>query len=297
MMQINCEKTSIVLKLKTSYIILELFMINALGHFFVSIFGTHSGIATVIISMFPLIELKGGIPVGMSADFWGEHALNGTQSFLLAMLGSCLIVPIIALIFKPIVNWLKRTKLFRKIGHMIDEKVKNHSTSINEKTKDEKSATKKIWAKALFVFGFVTVPLPLTGVWTGTCVAVAIGLNFWQTCLSCILGNMVAGLIIVTVCAVFPQFTTILFIIFLVFILAVIVWSIIRRLVNKSRAKENLMQNMNDDSNQDNSLNNIETKERIVIDERDIKVTHVDVENSKNSNKDNISDKNENKED
>lgn len=274
-------------------------MINALGHFFVSIFGTHSGIATVIISMFPLIELKGGIPVGMSTDFWGEYALNGTQSFLLAMLGSCLVVPIVALIFKPIVNWLKRTKLFRKIGHMIDEKVKNHSTSINEKTKDEKSATKKIWAKALFVFGFVAVPLPLTGVWTGTCVAVAIGLNFWQTVLSCVLGNMVAGLIIVTVCAVFPQFTTILFAIFLVFILAVIVWSIVKRFINKSKEKDNSAQNnqtIDGPSNQSVNSNGVETKERIVIDSKDIKVTHVDKEN-KTSIENNVSENIEKKED
>ncbi len=269
-------------------------MINALGHFFVSIFGTHSGMATVIISMFPLIELKGGIPVGMSTDFWGEHALNGTQSFLLAMLGSCLVVPIIALIFKPIVNWLKRTKLFRKIGHMIDEKVKNHSTSINEKTKDEKSATKKIWAKALFVFGFVAVPLPLTGVWTGTCVAVAIGLNFWQTVLSCVLGNMVAGLVIVTVCAVFPQFTTILFIIFLVFILAVIIWSIVKRFINKSKGKNNSAPNtqtIDITNNKDNKSDGVETKERIVIDSKDIKVTHVDKEN-KISIENNVSENN-----
>ena len=52
--------------------------------------------------------------------------------------------------------------------------------------------------------------------------AVAIGLKFWQTVLSVVLGNMVAGLIIATVCAVFPEFTTILFIIFLVFILFMI---------------------------------------------------------------------------
>lgn len=212
-------------------------MIDVLGKFFVGIFGKQSWIATIIISMFPLVELKGGIPVGMSVDFWGENALNGTQSFLLAMLGSCLVVPIIALIFKPIVNWLKRTKLFRKIGQLIDEKVKSNSESINQKTKDEKSQTKKTWLKALFIFGFVAVPLPLTGVWTGTCVAVAIGLNFWQTVLSCVLGNMVAGLIIVTVCAVFPQFTTVLFLIILAIIVLLVLWTIIK-LILKNRKKK-----------------------------------------------------------
>ena len=213
-------------------------MIEFLGGIFSGLFGTHSAIATVIISMFPLIELKGGIPVGMSVDFWGNYSLSGTEAFLFALLGSCLVVPIIALIFKPIISWLKKTKLFRRIGNMLDQKVKNHSENINKKTNSENSSTKKTWLKALFIFGFVAVPLPLTGVWTGTCVAVAIGLKFWQTVLSVVLGNIVAGLIITTVCAAFPEFTTILFIIFLVIILCMVVWTIIKNFLRKKKQKD-----------------------------------------------------------
>ena len=212
-------------------------MIEFLGGIFSGLFGTHSAIATVIISMFPLIELKGGIPVGMSVDFWGNYALSGTEAFLFALLGSCLVVPIIALIFKPIISWLKKTKLFRRLGNMLDQKVKNHSENINKKTNSENSSTKKTWLKELFIFGFVAVPLPLTGVWTGTCVAVAIGLKFWQTVLSVVLGNIVAGLIITTVCAAFPEFTTILFIIFLVIILCMVVWTIIKNFLMKRKQK------------------------------------------------------------
>lgn len=211
-------------------------MIEFLGGIFSGLFGTHSDLATVIISMFPLIELKGGIPVGMSVDFWGNYALSGTEAFLYALLGSCLVVPIIALIFKPIISWLKKTKLFRRLGNMLDQKVRNHSENINKKT-NESSSTKKTWLKALFIFGFVAVPLPLTGVWTGTCVAVAIGLKFWQTVLSVVLGNIVAGLIITTVCAVFPEFTTILFMVFLVIIVCMIVWTIIKNLLKKRKQK------------------------------------------------------------
>ena len=213
-------------------------MVDFLGKIFASIFGTHSSIATVIISMFPLIELKGGIPVGMSQDFWGEYALGAMNAFWLAMLGSCIVVPIVALIFKPILNWLKRTRLFRKLGELIDEKVKKHSESIDAKVQKEETSVKKTWLKAILVFLFVAVPLPLTGVWTGTCVAVAIGLNFWQTCLSCILGNVVAGLIIMFVCSVFPQFTTIIFIIFLAIILCLVLYAIIKLIINKKKNNE-----------------------------------------------------------
>ena len=212
-------------------------MVEFLGGIFASIFGSHSIIATIIISMFPLIELKGGIPVGMSQDFWGVNALNGTQAFLYALLGSCLVVPIIALVFTPILNWLKKTKLFRKLGEMIDKKVKKHSESIEAKTDTEKSNTKKVWIKILLIFAFVAVPLPLTGVWTGTCVAVAIGLKFWQICLTVILGNIVAGLIIVFVCSIFPQFTTVLFLIVLAIIALLIVFTIVKYIISSKKAK------------------------------------------------------------
>lgn len=227
-------------------------MAEILGRFFASIFGTHSGIATMIISMFPLIELKGGIPIGMSTDFWGEHALLGRYSFGLALLGSCLVCPIVALVFKPILNFLKRTKLFQKIAHKIERKVKKHSNTIENQvqqasnTESKKSRVNKTLLKCIFIFIFVAIPLPLTGVWTGTCVAIVIGLNYWQTILSVIAGNCVAGLLIVFVCSIFPEFTTIIFYIMVGIILCMIIYGIIKSMIKKSRIRKiakNIMQN------------------------------------------------------
>lgn len=189
--------------------------------------------------MFPVIELKGAIPVGMNAEFWGENALNSMQAFWFSLLGSCLVVPILALIFTPLIRWLKKTKLFRKFGEFLDSKVKKHSSSINDKSESvndidvAKKDRRKTFIKMIGVFTFVAIPLPLTGVWTGTCVAVALGLKFWQICLSVILGNMVAGLIITTICVIFPQFTTVLFLIVLAIVVAVVIWSIIKMLIAK----------------------------------------------------------------
>lgn len=209
-------------------------MSDILGKIFSFVFGTHSGIATVIISMFPIIELKGAIPIGMSVDYWGQFALGGTVAFLLSMLGSCMVVPIVALIFTPILNWLKGTKVFRRVGEFIDEKIKKHSSEINQKTAEKNSNNKKsTWIKCLLIFGFVAIPLPLTGVWTGTCVAVAIGLKFWQTCLSVILGNVVAGLIIVFVCSIFPEIVTILSIIFLAIVVILVMLVVFKILFPK----------------------------------------------------------------
>ena len=220
-------------------------MVDFLGGIFASIFGSHSILATIIIAMLPVIELKGAIPVGMSAKFWGENALSWGQSFWLSLLGSCLVVPILALIFNPLITWLKQTRLLKKLGEFIEKKVKKHSKNIEEKSQNvENNNRKKTWIKMIAIFAFVAVPLPLTGVWTGACVAVAVGLNFWQTCLSCVLGNMVAGIIIATVCAVFPQFTTILFLIMLAIVVCVAISSLIKMIISKRN--ENNVNEAND---------------------------------------------------
>ena len=56
-------------------------MAELIGSFFAGIFGTHSILATIIIAMVPIIELKGAIPIGMSVDYWGNYALNNDIDF------------------------------------------------------------------------------------------------------------------------------------------------------------------------------------------------------------------------
>lgn len=213
-------------------------MINVIGNVFVSIFGSNSWLATIIISMFPIIELKGAIPVGMSVDFWGEYALSERTALIFSLMGSCLVVPILAFVFKPIIRWMLGTKIFNKIAGVIDEKVKKSSIKIKNKLQDGGKESKKNTAlKMLGVFSFVAIPFPLTGVWTGTAIAVCLGLKFWQTVLCCVLGNIVAGLLIMFVCSAFPQFTSILFLVVLAIVLVILLAMIVKVLCNK-KAKE-----------------------------------------------------------
>lgn len=214
-------------------------MAEIIGKLISFVFGNNSIIATVLISMFPIIELKGAIPIGMSTDYWGEFALNSNQAFLFSLLGSCLVVPVVALVFIPLLDWFKKTKIFRKLGDFLDRKVTKHSSKINKQVDDTKK-NKKTLLKCLLIFGFVAVPLPLTGVWTGTCIAVVIGLKFWQTVLSVILGNVVAGLIIVFVCAVFPEIITILSIVFIAIVLIMVVMVVFKIFFSKNADTEEI---------------------------------------------------------
>ena len=213
-------------------------MISVFSNFFVSIFGSNSWLATMIISMFPIIELKGAIPVGMSVDFWGNAALSETEAVIFSLIGSCLVVPILVVVFKPVIIWMKKTKLFRKIAVVVEEKVKKSSVKVENKIQDGGTGSNKSTIiKMLGVFLFVAVPLPMTGVWTGTAMAVCLGLKFWQIVVSAVLGNIVAGVLITAVCSVFPQFTSILFLIVLSIVLVVLITMIIKIIFSK-RTKE-----------------------------------------------------------
>ncbi len=203
----------------------------------VLIFGTHSDIATIIISMFPIIELKGAIPIGMSADLWGVHSLSGEKAFILSLIGSSIVVPMIALTFTPLLKWFSSTKFFKNTATVINEKVNKHSNKIEAQSL---SSNKKprTWLRCLLLFLFVAVPLPLTGVWTGTCVGVVMGLKLWQILLFVITGNIIAGLIIYFVLAIFPAITTILALIFLAIAIIVMAYLFYKIFLQRKKNSE-----------------------------------------------------------
>jgi len=227
-------------------------MTDTIREIFSTIFGDNVILATILIAVLPIIELRGAIPFAMSIDFWGGNALSNISAFIFGFLGSSLVVPILALCFIPVLNWLKKTKLFAKLAVKIENRVKSKSDKINDDAENKsqqhseivsaensaKKYDKKFWLKALGLFAFVAVPLPLTGVWTGTCIGVVLGFNFWQTCAIVVAGNLTAGLIITFVCSIFPAFTTIILYIFLAFVVIFVLYGIIKGIISKRKTTQ-----------------------------------------------------------
>lgn len=206
-----------------------------MGEILSTIFGSNSILGTILIAMLPLVELKGAIPVGVSEAVWGTAALDTWQAFAWALLGSSLVVPIIALLFRPIYNWVKDKKFFKAIIDFVVGDVAKRSDKVNAEAKAA-SARRGLWLKILAIFLFVMFPVPLTGVWTGTCFAVLLGLNFWVACATVIAGNAVCGVIVTFVCEVFPQITDILLVIFLILIALAVIAKVILHVIKKRRA-------------------------------------------------------------
>ena len=224
-------------------------MTEGISQFFVNTFGGNVWLASFLISIIPLVELKGAIPFAMSTEFWADKALSPGFAFLFAFLGSSLVVPVVAVVFKPICNWLYKYKFFKAIIDFFTGSVKKKSEQVNEEV-DKKSEKRKTAIKMLETFLFVAFPVPLTGVWTGTCFGVLLGLNFWQVCLSAILGNALCGLIVTLICVLFPNATTIILYVFLAVIVVAFVTKLVLHFVKKNKVKKE--EKINTDKIEDN---------------------------------------------
>ncbi len=148
-------------------------------------------IATLIMSFIPLIELKGGIIFARGAS------LNFLESFGLAYIGSTVAFIPVFFLLVPILNLLKKLKWFAAFADKIETYFKDKANgALIKAEKSGKKARSEKFYKMLGTFIFVAIPLPMTGVWTGTAVAVFLNLKFKDAILPVFIGNFVAGAII-----------------------------------------------------------------------------------------------------
>lgn len=217
-------------------------MTHSIQNVFATIFNNNVVLATIIIAILPIIELRGAIPFATNPGFWGSYALNNWSAFGWSLLGSSAVVPIVAAIFLPLIKWLKKTKAFKKIAFAFEARVKSKTANIEGAAEKSLLFSKNYWKKMLAIFVFVAVPLPLTGVWTGSCIAVFIGLDYISTCASVIAGNIVAGIIITIILEFFPWLNGWLFYIFLILVAIVLLYELIKNLIKKSKAQQEKQQ-------------------------------------------------------
>ena len=148
--------------------------------------------ATLIMSFFPLIELKGAIVFARGVE------MSGILAFVLSYLGSTLVFFPIYFLLRPILALLKKinfvSKIAQKIEGYFEEKAKE--TLQKQKEKNSGKSISENFLKIIGVFVFVAIPLPMTGVWTGTAIAVFLNLKFKESILPVIIGNFIAGVII-----------------------------------------------------------------------------------------------------
>lgn len=135
-------------------------------------------LATFIISMIPVIELRGAIPIGVGLG------LSHAEAMGISIIGNMLPVPFIILFIRPIFRWMTRKsgKLARLAGKL--------------ETKAE-GKWDKIHRYQFFALTiFVAIPLPGTGAWSGALIAAVMNMRLRNALPSILLGVLIAGILV-----------------------------------------------------------------------------------------------------
>ena len=139
---------------------------------------------TFLVSMVPLIELRGAVPIGLS-NLFGE-AIPIIPLYIICILGNMLPVPLIFFFARKVLEWGKDKKIIGKFFTFCLEKGEKGGKKLQEKA-----------GKGLYValFLFVGIPLPGTGAWTGTLAASFLDMDFKKSTIAIMAGVILAGII------------------------------------------------------------------------------------------------------
>ena len=121
---------------------------------------------TLLVSMVPVIELRGGVPFGTALGLAPLHAL------VVCIIGNMLPIPFIIVYIRRIFHWMRRRS--PRLNALVDKLEKN---------------------KYIGLWLFVAIPLPGTGAWTGALIAALLDMPLRKSIPSIFLGVVTAGLI------------------------------------------------------------------------------------------------------
>lgn len=153
-------------------------MKEALISWFVENLGGKVGkeIIVFIISMVPILELRGGLiaagPAILDLPMW--------EAIPICIIGNLIPIPFILLLITKIFDWMKSTKMFRPMVEKLEKKAISKSANIEKY---------EFWG----LVAFVGIPLPGTGAWTGSLIAALLGIRFRKAFPAIVLGVFLAA--------------------------------------------------------------------------------------------------------
>ena len=159
-------------------------MAETLTQFFQSL-GLSNEAVIFIISMLPVVELRGGIIMA---------ALLGMKWYVavpLCILGNLLPLPFVLKFIRRFLDFLKKSKFLKRIIEWFENRTQNKGKNIQNG-----------WLAGLILF--VGIPLPGTGAWTGSLAADLFHIDFKKSMLAVVLGVLIAAAIVTVICYGFP---------------------------------------------------------------------------------------------
>ncbi|MFD3155713.1 COG2426 family protein [Haloimpatiens sp. FM7330] len=138
-------------------------------------------------SAVPIVEQRGAIPAGIII-----YNLDPITVFIISLIGSLLPVPFILLLFNKIFSWMKRYKIFAGINRFIENKINKNSTKMEK-------------YKEIGLIAFIAIPLPTTGIWTGSAVAAFLNLDTKKSLLCAAIGGIISAIVITILSLTIPS--------------------------------------------------------------------------------------------
>lgn len=137
-----------------------------------------------LVSMVPLIELRGAVPIGLSTLLGDPISI--LPLYITCIIGNMLPVPFIFFFARKVLVWGADKKFIGKFFTFCLEKGEKGGSKLEEKA-----------GKGLYfaLFLFVGIPLPGTGAWTGTLAASLLDMDFKKSVIAVTLGVILAGII------------------------------------------------------------------------------------------------------
>lgn len=167
----------------------------------------------IILGALPITELRGAIPVGIALG------IPPQTSFFLGLVGSLLPIIPLLLIMPGVFKFIERIPAFRR-----------HWGRLIERTRNKGHQVEKYGALGLLIF--VAIPLPGTGIWTGSILAFLMGINFWYSLLALSGGAFLAGIAVTVASVGFIQLYKYLFnmeVLAGVILTLIVIWWLIKR--------------------------------------------------------------------
>ena len=132
-------------------------------------------IIVFLVSLLPLVELRGGILAASLLHIDWRLALP------ICIVGNLVPIPFILFFIKKIFEWLKNTRMVKLINKI--------------EAKAEAKSEKVLRYKRFGLFVFVAIPLPGTGAWMGALIAALFNMKVWESFMYIALGVISAGII------------------------------------------------------------------------------------------------------
>jgi len=130
------------------------------------------------ISMLPVVELRGAIPLGLGLG------LSPLAALAVALSGNLLVVPLLLWLVPLVVAWLERYPWFKKFWDRLEARTRLKSEDTIQRY------------GALGLLLFVAIPLPGSGAWTGALIAVVLGLKKRYAAPAIALGVVLAAVLV-----------------------------------------------------------------------------------------------------